>query len=95
MKKYKIIITNDDGIASPGLKAAVEAVADMGEIMVLAPSSQQTGTGRALTGNMQSRLEPIDYEVNGENIQAYHCQCTPALIIRHGIRTILRESKQN
>ena len=93
MKNYKILITNDDGIASPGLKAAVEAVADMGEIMVLAPSSQQTGTGRALTGDMQSRLEPIDYEVNGKNIEAYHCQCTPAMIVRHGIRTILRESK--
>ena len=93
MKNNKILITNDDGIASPGLRAAVEAVFDMGEIMVLAPSSQQTGTGRALTGEMQSRLEPIDYEVNGNYIRAYHCQCSPAMIVRHGIRTLLLESK--
>jgi len=36
----------------------------MGEIMVLAPSSQQTGTGRALTGEMQSRLDPDSFREN-------------------------------
>ncbi len=93
MADKRIIITNDDGIASPGLRAAVEAVLDMGEITVLAPSHQQTGAGRALTGEMQSSLEPIDYYVNGVDVRAFHCQCSPALIIRHSIRTILRESR--
>jgi len=93
MKKIKILITNDDGVGSPGLRAAVEAVVDMGEVMVLAPSNQQTGTGRALTGEMQSRLEPIDYRVNGKSINAYHCKCSPAMIVRHSFRTILRESR--
>ncbi len=93
MKKYKIVITNDDGIASPGLRAAVEAVLDMGEIMVLAPSEQQTGAGRGLTGEMHSSLIPIEYQVNGLDVRAFHCPCSPAMIVRHGMRTILRESK--
>ena len=92
MEKYKILVTNDDGIGSPGLKAAVEAVLDMGEIIVLAPSNQQTGAGRALTGEMHARLEPMDYKVNGVEVRAFHCPCSPAMIVRHGIRTILRES---
>lgn len=92
MENYKILVTNDDGIASPGLRAAVEAVLDMGDIMVLAPSSQQTGTGRGLTGEMQSRLEPIGYNVNGEDVRAFHCQCSPAMVVRHSVRTILRDA---
>jgi len=36
-----ILITNDDGIASPGLRAAAQAVADLGELLIVAPSTQQ------------------------------------------------------
>ena len=46
-----ILVTNDDGIDSPGLKAAVEAVFPLGTIIVLAPSIQQTATGRGLFGD--------------------------------------------
>lgn len=45
MQNYNILITNDDGIESPGLKAAVEAVLDIVTVTVLAPSGQQTATG--------------------------------------------------
>ncbi len=48
MKNYNILITNDDGIESPGLRAAVEAVMDIGTVTVAAPSFQQTGAGRGL-----------------------------------------------
>jgi 5'/3'-nucleotidase SurE len=42
-----ILVTNDDGIRSPGLRAAAEAVAGLGELLVLAPATQQTSmTGR-------------------------------------------------
>lgn len=90
MNDIKILITNDDGIASPGLKAAVEAVMNIGEVTVVAPSSQQTGAGRGLTGNQQEKLVPVDYQVNGTSIAAYHCECSPALIVRHGLRTLFQ-----
>ena len=90
MTNYQILITNDDGIQSPGLKAAVEAVLNLGEIIVVAPTYQQTGTGRGLTGNKQSSLLPIEYIVNGKNIKAYHCDCSPALIVRHSLMTVFR-----
>jgi 5'-nucleotidase len=53
MIEYNILITNDDGINSPGLQVAVESIYDLG-VTVVAPSSQHTGTGRGLTGNKQS-----------------------------------------
>lgn len=95
MKKYKILITNDDGIESPGLKAAAEAVLDLGEVFVIAPTNQQTGTGRGLTGDKGTKLQPRRYNVNGQDLQAYHCNCSPALIVKHSLKTIFSEEKPN
>ena len=70
MKNYNILITNDDGIESPGLKAAVEAVLDLGTVTVAAPTHQQTGAGRGLTGDKESTLIPVDYCVKGTAIRS-------------------------
>jgi len=93
MQDYNILVTNDDGIESPGLKAAVESVANIGNVTVVAPSHQQTGSGRGLIGDMKSSLQPIDYQVNGSSIRAYHCEVSPALIVNHSLRTIFKENK--
>ena len=42
-----ILVTNDDGIASAGLRAAVEALLPLGDLMVVAPDQQWSGAGRA------------------------------------------------
>lgn len=91
MPNYEILITNDDGIDSPGLRAAAEAVFHLGNLTIVAPSYQQTGSGRGLTGDKQAFLKPIEYQINGRNIPAYHCECSPALIVRHSLRTIFKE----
>ncbi len=93
MQNHNILITNDDGIESPGLRAAVEAVLKIGTVTVVAPSHQQTGTGRGLTGDQQASLKLIEYQVNGTEIRAYHCECSPALIVRHSLRTIFKGNK--
>ncbi len=93
MENYNILITNDDGIESPGLRAAVESVLNIGTVTVVAPSHQQTGTGRGLIGDRQSSLKRIDYQVNGSAIRAYHCDCSPALIVSHSLKTIFKENK--
>ena len=43
-----ILVTCDDGVESPGLRAAVRAVLDQGDVMVTAPCEQQSGAGRSL-----------------------------------------------
>jgi 5'-nucleotidase len=93
MNHHQILITNDDGIHSPGLLAAVKAVMEIGEVTVIAPSHQQTGMGRSLTGDMDARLTSIDYQINGLKINAYHCECSPALIIRHSMNTLYVNEK--
>jgi 5'-nucleotidase len=88
-----ILITNDDGISSPGIKAAVEAANAFGKIYVVAPTSQQTGAGRGIFGDKDLPLTPAEFEINGSCVEAYHCDCSPALIVRHSIRTIFKDSK--
>jgi 5'-nucleotidase len=95
MKKHIILITNDDGINSPGLKAAAEAMIDIGEVFVIAPTNQQTGTGRGLTGDKKSKFHPTKYSINGAELKAYHCNCSPALIVKHSLKTIFSDKKPN
>ncbi|KKL14973.1 hypothetical protein LCGC14_2510250, partial [marine sediment metagenome] len=45
----RILLTNDDGILDPGLAALRSAVADMGDVTVVAPDSPQSAAGRSIT----------------------------------------------
>lgn len=83
-----ILVTNDDGIESPGLIAAVEAVLGLGEILVAAPTKQQTARGRSLVGNRSDFFHPIELEVQGKQIPAYHIEASPALVVRHALAVL-------
>ena len=76
----KILITNDDGIRSPGLWAAVEALKDAGEIFVVAPDREQSGVGASLTLHAPIRANEVSPAVNGgmNAIRAYSVEGTPA-----------------
>ncbi len=93
MNRPRIFLSNDDGIESPGLRAAVEAVVDLGEIIVVAPSVQQTGMGRALKGDPQACLIPYDFGIPGYDIRAYHSDCTPAMAVHHGLLALCSDRK--
>lgn len=86
-----IFLTNDDGIASPGLEAAVRAVLDLGELLVVAPSTQQTAMGRSFRGRKDAVLEPIAFEVDGHPIRAFHAEGSPATVVRHALQVLCAE----
>ncbi len=88
---FNIVLTNDDGVHSPGLRAAVQAVLPLGKVTVLAPSTQQTGMGRSFTGDFDSPLIPVDYEVGGRQVAAYHCAGSPAAVVHHGLRVLFHD----
>lgn len=75
-----ILITNDDGINSPGLRAAAEALTGLGELLIIAPSIQQTGASRsypnlAVDKSIQSTQIVL---ANGQQLPAYHANVSPA-----------------
>jgi 5'-nucleotidase len=80
-----IILTNDDGIESPGLHAAAEVLAGLGDLLILAPSEQQTAMGRSLWGPKDSRFRSATFPVKGERVRAFHCHGSPAQVILHGL----------
>ena len=84
-QKPLILFTNDDGIESPGLWAAVEAMIGLGELLVVAPREQQSGTGRSLPVTSEGRIFEAPREINGMTIQAYAVDGTPAQAVQHGV----------
>ncbi len=93
MSSILIAVTNDDGIKSPGIRAAVEAVLGLGELVVIAPSSQQTSMGRSLSAKKDDYLKMAEFEVNGEKIRAYHADSTPAFVVMHAFHTIFHDKR--
>jgi len=64
----KILVTNDDGIASPGLHALAAALKSLGEVWVVAPDRERTAVGHSLTLHKPLRINRLDrrvYSVNG------------------------------
>jgi 5'-nucleotidase len=81
-----ILITNDDGIDSPGLHAMAAAVQDLGDLLIAAPMEQQTSMGRGkpkLPGNGVVRT--VRLSLNGHTQEAYAIQGSPALCVAHAI----------
>ena len=89
----EILCTNDDGVMSPGLAAAVEAALDFGNVWVAAPSNQKTGAGRSLIGDRTRPFSTTEIAVGTGKMPAYHLDGTPALVVRHAFSTVLRERK--
>ena len=59
-EKPIILITNDDGITAPGIRNLVEAVKDIGKIVVVAPDKPQSGMGHAITIGQPLRLHKLE-----------------------------------
>lgn len=69
-----ILVTNDDGITAPGIRALIDAVKDFGRVVVVAPDKPQSGQGHALTLEDPLRLRKVDIF---DDIEAYECSGTP------------------
>ncbi len=89
MKRPQILLTNDDGIRSPGLWAAAEALSTLGYVWVAAPREQSSGAGRSLPSTSDGIIRPEKIEVNGDQWTAYAVSGTPAQAVLHAVLEIL------
>lgn len=88
--KPTILITNDDGIHSPGLKALVEAIDDIADIIVVGPIKQQTGMGRSFPKHKDNGIiEPVNLEINHKLIQAYGIHGSPAYVVAYAMLELM------
>jgi 5'-nucleotidase len=84
----KILITNDDGIAAPGIKALTEVMLELGEIYIIAPDSAQSGMGHAITINSTLELKHIPGFLGSQN--AYRCSGTPVDCVKMGVHEVMK-----
>lgn len=89
MAKRQILLTNDDGIKSPGLWAAAEALSALGYVTVAAPREQSSGTGRSLPVTSDGVITPETITVNNKEWTVYAVGGTPAQAVLHGILEIM------
>jgi 5'-nucleotidase len=81
-----ILITNDDGITAPGIRNLVEAVKDLGKIVVVAPDKPQSGMGHAITIGQPLRLIASNVF---EGVESYQCTGTPVDCVKLAVDKVL------
>jgi len=84
--KPLILVTNDDGIYSPGLKFLTHVAAQFGNVAVIAPDKAQSGMGHAITINATLRIQKTNYH---NTMLEYSCSGTPVDCVKMAVNNIL------
>ncbi len=82
-----ILITNDDDITSPGIRNLVEAVKNMGKVVVVAPDKPQSGMGHAITIGSPLRMNKMN--LFGNDVEAWQTTGTPVDCVKLAVDKIL------
>ncbi|WP_115862924.1 5'/3'-nucleotidase SurE [Halorussus litoreus] len=61
----EILLTNDDGIDSPGIRALYDALSEVGNVTTVAPADDQSAVGRAMTYEVPVHEHELGYAVEG------------------------------
>ena len=86
MEKPLILVTNDDGINAPGIRCLIDVMSEIGEVIVVAPDSPQSGMGHAITIN--STLHCSKISPKSSKRLEYSCSGTMSAAIEAGIEGI-------
>ena len=86
----QILLTNDDGILSPGLWAAAAALSKLGFVTVTAPREQASGAGRSLPNSSDGIIQEKQVQVNGQEWSVYAVGGSPAQTILHAVYEIMQ-----
>jgi 5'-nucleotidase len=88
--KPQILLTNDDGILSPGLWAAAASLSKIGFVTVTAPREQSSGAGRSLPSTSDGIIQEQKVEVNGQEWTVFSIGGTPAQTVLHGVLEVMK-----
>lgn len=90
MKKPLILITNDDGITAPGIRQLIKIMNEIGEVVVVAPDSPQSGKGHAVT--IDSTLYISKRKIDNGKQTEYSCNGTPVDCVKIAKHEILKRT---
>lgn len=89
MSKPLILVTNDDGITAPGLRALVRFMKEIGDVIVVAPDSPQSGMGHAITIDSTLFVKKMTLDPIHGAQQEYSCSGTPADCVKLALQELL------
>ena len=85
----KILVTNDDGIGSDGIRRLAQAAKEFGEVWVIAPDGQRSAASHSITLHSPIDICPYDFPVEG--VHAWACSGTPGDCVRVGSLYVMPE----
>ena len=80
-----ILVCNDDGVFAPGIKALTEVMLQLGDVIVVAPDSPQSGMGHAITNSDTIKIGNMSKEVD---YLKYSCSGTPVDCVKIGVNRL-------
>jgi len=86
-KRPLILVTNDDGITAPGIRALIDVMKTIGDVVVVAPDSPQSGMGHAIT--LDSTLYCTEIRVDNGPQKEYQCSGTPADCVKLAVNELM------
>lgn len=86
-KKPLILITNDDGITAPGIRHLISVMNELGDVVIVAPDSPQSGMGHAITINSTLHINRMS-KSHSKHIE-YSCSGTPADCVKIAVNEVL------
>ncbi len=87
-KKPLILVTNDDSIVAPGIRALIQVMKEIGEVVVVAPDSPQSAMGHAITINNTLHINKVHLDSDLEN--EFSCSGTPVDCVKMAVHEILK-----
>jgi len=88
IKNPLILVTNDDGISAPGIRALISVMKQLGDVVVVAPDSPQSAMGHAITINNTLFINKINID---DDVEAeYSCSGTPVDCVKLAVNEILK-----
>lgn len=88
-KKPLILVTNDDGISAPGIRALIDVMKQLGDVVVVAPDSPQSAMGHAITINNTLFINKVNFD--SEVKEEYSCSGTPVDCVKLAVNEILKQ----
>jgi 5'-nucleotidase len=87
--KIQILLTNDDGVESPGLWKAAEALSSLGWVTVVAPREQSSGMGRSMPTTADGKIEQKRQRIGDQEWDVYAINGSPAISVVMAVLSIL------
>jgi 5'-nucleotidase len=84
----QILVTNDDGITAPGLRALCAAMAKLGQVSVVAPDAERSAVGHAITTLTPLRVKEVALD---DSLVGYAVNGTPADSVKLAVGALLEQ----